>query len=290
MNFKKGKKFTKLKAYQIPDYTIKKNILDIKNQIKENLYFSKLNPKDNLNQKKILLGNYVSKKLTNNSNTQLYRKSYSINNKPIPSLFKSIINYKKSNISKRNSDKNVSNKILEYPSLNLMNTIKQRDKNKRPLSSYSNGNNTNKNKIIYKTLIDKNNAIKKNRPMSSNVNNNKINMLNGSVKYGPENEMDKLKYTIKLKNKSEIFTGENLRYNYNSNNLKNNLTPSYVKLNNIKNHFMQKSNRINSSNINGDKLKYHSVENKSQNNSNYIRKYFFYKEGKTKSVDYLRFK
>ena len=292
MNIKKGKIFTKLKNYQIPDQKIKKNILDIKNQRNEKLYFSKPNSKLYLNRKKIIFDNYPPKKLekiTINQNSHANQKSYFIHNKPIPPLFKSIINSKKLNINKINSDKITSNKLPLSISLNLKNIIKERNKS-RPLSSCSNGNKSSTNKIISKSLIDKNNINKKNnRPMSSNVNakNKKLNLLNKSIKYRSDKELDRFRYTINLNNKSEIFNGENLRYEYIFNNLKQSITPSIEKLNKLKNSFMPRSNRMNFSNINKDKLKYYSIDNQSKYNSNYIRKYFFYKDGKTKSLDYI---
>ena len=91
MNIKKGKKFTKLKTYQIPDQKIKNNILDIKNQRNEKLYFSKPNSKLYLNRKKIFFDNYPPQKLANitiNQNIHVNKKSYFIHNKPIPPLFK----------------------------------------------------------------------------------------------------------------------------------------------------------------------------------------------------------
>ena len=289
MNIKKGKNFRQFKTYQIPDQKIQKNILDIINQKNEILYFSKPNIRLNLSKKKIFSDNYPSKKLTklaNNRNSNSNQKSYFINNKPVPPLFKRIINSKKLNINKINSDKNNSNKILQPISLNLLNIIKEKNKS-RPLSSCSNGNKSSTIKIVSKSLLDKNYTnINNNRPMSSNVkNNNKINFFNGSTKYDSEKDLDRLRY--QLKNKSEIFGGENLKYKYNFNDTKQSITSSFEKLNSFKNSLMPRSNRMNFSNINKEKLKYYSIDNQSKNNSNYIRKYFFYKNEKTKSLDYI---
>ena len=340
MDIKKRKKNSKFKTYQIPDKILKKNFLEIKNQLNAKLNFLKTNTKRNLNSKKLnfedipipIASSTLNKKgeiIENQKNISL-QNSYSTNNKQIPILLKNVIKSKDSNIKdssnndKLNSVKNNSNELINSLSLNLINLIKH--KNKRPLSSYSNIKNENRNKYssinkkIYKSLIDekkinfmeyknislnKNKEIKKpkNRPMSSNLISPKHNILSKSKKNNNEAKnnhediiIDKIKYKIKLKNKSEIWGldgnslgggGENLRYKKNNiifkENKKQNKIPFFDKLNN--NNFNPRINRINFSKIRENKLKYYSVDNQSKSNSNYIRDYFLYKDGKTKSLD-----
>ena len=174
MDIKKRKKNSKFKTYQIPDKILKKNFLEIKNQLNAKLNFLKTNTKRNLNSKKLnfedipipIESSTLNKKgeiIENQKNISL-QNSYSTNNKQIPILLKNVIKSKDSNIKdssnndKLNSVKNNSNELINSLSLNLINLIKH--KNKRPLSSYSNIKNENRNKYssinqkIYKSLID----------------------------------------------------------------------------------------------------------------------------------------
>ena len=230
------------------------------------------------------------------------------------------------NNGKLNIGKNNSNELIKALSLNLKNLIKH--ENKIPLSSYSNNKNEkiSTNQKMYKALIDKNKKINfaefknidlnknialsksKNRPLSSGLRSPKYNIINKSKKANnannegkndyEENIIEKIRYTIKLKNKSEMWGvegdkdggGDNLRYKKNNlilkENPKQNKVPFFDKLKNMKiNNFNPRTNRINFSKIRENKLKYYSMDNQDKSNSNNIRNYFFYKDGKTKSLD-----
>ena len=230
------------------------------------------------------------------------------------------------NNGKLNIGKNNSNELIKALSLNLKNLIKH--ENKIPLSSYSNNKNEkiSTNQKMYKALIDKNKKINfaefknidlnknialsksKNRPLSSGLRSPKYNIINKSKKANnannegkndyEENIIEKIRYTIKLKNKSEMWGvegdkdggGDNLRYKKNNlilkENPKHNKVSFYDKLKNMKiNNFNPRTNRINFSKIRENKLKYYSMDNQDKSNSNNIRNYFFYKDGKTKSLD-----
>ena len=317
MDIKKKEKNSKLITYKIPNYILNKKILEIKSKLNEQFNFFKTGSKSYVNGNIINVENNSSLRLfyqgdnMKKQKSMLLQNSNSINNKQIPPLLKNVINPKKSNKNininkdKFNSEKNISNKLIKSISFNLINNSK--NINKRPSSSYSNNNIfSSTNQKIYKSLINKKNKAifseksrnrdmrdLNNRPMSSTMKATKINIFDNSSKnknenqeeYKADKDNENKKYYIKFKNKSEIFGEGNLRYSSNKNNIKKNLTPSSLKFNSIKsnNNNIKGKNKINFSKIKSNSSNYNSIDIKNK----YIRKYFFDKDCKTKSLDYI---
>ena len=175
----------------------------------------------------------------------------------------------------KNDEFKVNDEIDEYNIFNSNYTISIKKSKNRPMSStlkqsslktfnqlIKNTNENKKENIIENIIWDKNKSVKNSR------NKNK-------------------QYIIKLKNKNE---NENLRYSTNNDlfqniNIKNSITPSFVKLNSLKNNLFPRTNKNNFSDIKKQTFKSYSMDNPNNNSSKEISKYFFYKDGKSNSVD-----
>ena len=313
-----NKRNSKLKNYQIPDNAIIKTILDIKNQIlkakfnffkngKENLI--KINK--NMLKKELSSDSLKQNEIINSQKNLSLHKSYLINKKLIPALLKSVITTTK--------NRNNSNNLSKSSSLNLTKEFNKENK-KRPLSSCNiNNKNYSLNNHIFQLINQTKNNLNPSFPSSKSNNkiesnksvnfpitkdsifnsfNNKSTRNRNSNFFRKEfktslsntNTHNKIKYKLKLKNKSQIIENSKEKYNdiFFKEKLMRSITPSSDKLNIIKNNrYFTKSNRASFSKINNENLKYYSLDNHNKNNSNNIRQYFFYKDNKTKSLDYL---
>ena len=255
MEHQKIKSNAKFNNYQIPDIMLKKNISDIKNQIKAKLNFLKKENIKNMNKDKLFFN--PSSLLLKQKKT--FDKSNSSINKSIPSLFKSENNSKrlksnnKYNSINYNSKKNYPDKLIKSLSCKSIKLIKS--KNKRPSSSTINSNKYSTitiNQKIFNSLINKNDENdeinendlitssekiiykSKNRIQSSNLKQSTLKGFNKLIKNENEDKKDylienkiwhqnnscknnenKIGYTLKLKNKSKIFESEDLRYKNN---------------------------------------------------------------------------
>ena len=200
------------------------------------------------------------------SSTTNNTKSTSTNQK----ILNSLIN--------KNDEFKVNDEIDENNLFNSNYTISIRKSNNRPMSStlkqsslktfnelIKNRNENKKDNIIESKILDKNNSYKNSR----NKNKQYTIIINN------KNEKENLRYI-----NNEIFPKENI-------NIKNNITPSFVKLTNLKKNFYPKTNKNNYSDIKNKKLKNYSMDNPNNNSSNEIMQYLFYIDGKSNSVDFI---